>query len=85
LVAPLPLLSDTPPDICIPFIGIRCPGTNPRQALDSGARDEGALLGHAWGDAPVQLRPAAALTLRAHLAGARTRELCVALNHATGR
>jgi hypothetical protein len=49
------------------------------------ARDEGALLGHAWGDAPVQLRPAAALTLRAHLAGARTRELCVAINHATGR
>jgi glyoxylase-like metal-dependent hydrolase (beta-lactamase superfamily II) len=37
------------------------------EALDQGARDEGAMLDHAWADVPPELRPAAALTLRAHL------------------
>ncbi len=37
------------------------------EALDAGARDEAALLDHAWSDTPLELRPAAALTLRAHL------------------
>lgn len=37
------------------------------EALDAGARTEDELLDRAWADAPAQLRPAAALTLRAHL------------------
>lgn len=37
------------------------------EALEAGARTEDALLERAWADAPVALRPAAALTLRAHL------------------
>jgi len=37
------------------------------EALDAGAREEGALLDHAWSDVPPQLRGAAGLTLRAHL------------------
>jgi glyoxylase-like metal-dependent hydrolase (beta-lactamase superfamily II) len=37
------------------------------EALDGGARSEDELLDHAWPDAPEGLRPAAALTLRAHL------------------
>lgn len=37
-------------------------------ALDAGARNEEELLERAWADAPAALRPAAALTLRAHLA-----------------
>jgi glyoxylase-like metal-dependent hydrolase (beta-lactamase superfamily II) len=37
------------------------------EALDAGARTEGELLDRAWADAPGDLRPAAALTLRAHL------------------
>ena len=37
-------------------------------ALDAGARSEQDLLDRAWHDAPAALRPAAALTLRAHLA-----------------
>ncbi|MDQ4048339.1 MAG: MBL fold metallo-hydrolase, partial [Actinomycetota bacterium] len=37
-------------------------------ALDAGARSEEELLDRAWHDAPAALRPAAALTLRAHLA-----------------
>lgn len=37
------------------------------EALEAGARSEDALLDHAWADVPSQLRPAAALTLRAHL------------------
>ncbi|MEJ7788540.1 MAG: MBL fold metallo-hydrolase [Thermoleophilaceae bacterium] len=37
------------------------------EALEAGARSEDELLDHAWSDAPVDLRPAAALTLRAHL------------------
>ena len=37
------------------------------EALDRGLRDEQALLDFAWADAPAHLRPAAALTLRAHL------------------
>lgn len=37
------------------------------EALDQGARDQDALLDHAWSDVPEPLRPAAALTLRAHL------------------
>ena len=37
-------------------------------ALDAGARSEEELLERAWSDAPAALRPAAALTLRAHLA-----------------
>ena len=37
-------------------------------ALDGGARTEEELLDRAWADAPAALRPAAALTLRAHLA-----------------
>jgi glyoxylase-like metal-dependent hydrolase (beta-lactamase superfamily II) len=36
-------------------------------ALDAGARTEDELLDRAWADAPGDLRPAAALTLRAHL------------------
>ena len=36
-------------------------------ALDAGARTEDELLDAAWADAPAALRPAAALTLRAHL------------------
>jgi glyoxylase-like metal-dependent hydrolase (beta-lactamase superfamily II) len=36
-------------------------------ALAAGARTEDELLDRAWSDAPVPLRPAAALTLRAHL------------------
>ncbi len=35
-------------------------------ALEAGARGEDELLDAAWGDAPAALRPAAALTLRAH-------------------
>lgn len=37
------------------------------EALDAGLRAEGELLDRAWSDAPEALRPAAALTLRAHL------------------
>lgn len=37
------------------------------EALDAGARDERALLDHAWSDVPEVLRPAAGLALRAHL------------------
>jgi glyoxylase-like metal-dependent hydrolase (beta-lactamase superfamily II) len=37
------------------------------EALDSGARSEDELLDHAWSDVPAQLRPAAAVTLAAHL------------------
>ncbi len=37
------------------------------EALDAGARTEEELLDRAWSDAPAGLRPAAALTLRAHL------------------
>jgi len=37
------------------------------QALDDGVRGEGDLLDRAWADVPEALRPAAALTLRAHL------------------
>jgi glyoxylase-like metal-dependent hydrolase (beta-lactamase superfamily II) len=36
-------------------------------ALDSGLRDDDELLDKVWDDAPAELRPAAALTLRAHL------------------
>jgi glyoxylase-like metal-dependent hydrolase (beta-lactamase superfamily II) len=36
-------------------------------ALDSGLRDRDDLLDAAWSDAPPELRPAAALTLAAHL------------------
>jgi glyoxylase-like metal-dependent hydrolase (beta-lactamase superfamily II) len=36
-------------------------------ALDSGLRDRDDLLDAAWSDAPAELRPAAALTLAAHL------------------
>ena len=36
-------------------------------ALDAGKRSEDELLDAAWSDAPALLRPAAALTLRAHL------------------
>jgi glyoxylase-like metal-dependent hydrolase (beta-lactamase superfamily II) len=36
-------------------------------ALDSGLRTHDELLGAAWSDAPPELRPAAELTLRAHL------------------
>jgi glyoxylase-like metal-dependent hydrolase (beta-lactamase superfamily II) len=36
-------------------------------ALDAGARSEDAMLDHAWADVPPELRPAAALSLRAHL------------------
>jgi glyoxylase-like metal-dependent hydrolase (beta-lactamase superfamily II) len=35
-------------------------------ALEAGARTEDELLDAAWADAPPALRPAAALTLRAH-------------------
>jgi glyoxylase-like metal-dependent hydrolase (beta-lactamase superfamily II) len=38
------------------------------EALAAGARSEDELLDHAWSDAPAALRPAAALTLRTHLA-----------------
>jgi glyoxylase-like metal-dependent hydrolase (beta-lactamase superfamily II) len=37
------------------------------EALDAGARSEEELLDRAWSDVPADLRPAAALTLRAHL------------------
>jgi glyoxylase-like metal-dependent hydrolase (beta-lactamase superfamily II) len=37
------------------------------EALDSGARTVEAMLDHAWADAPAILRPAAAVTLAAHL------------------
>lgn len=37
------------------------------EALDRGLRTEDELLDAAWADAPAGLRPAAALTLRAHL------------------
>lgn len=37
------------------------------EALDGGARTEEQLLDHAWSDVPEHLRPAAGLTLRAHL------------------
>ena len=40
-------------------------------ALDAGARTEDELLDAAWADAPAALRPAAALTLRAHAAKLR--------------
>ena len=36
-------------------------------ALDAGARDEEAMLDHAWPEVPPELRYAAGLTLRAHL------------------
>ena len=36
-------------------------------AFDAGARTEDELLDAAWADAPAALRPAAALTLRAHV------------------
>ena len=35
-------------------------------SLQAGARTEDELLDAAWADAPAALRPAAALTLRAH-------------------
>ena len=38
------------------------------EALDAGARDEQAMLDRAWSDVPPELRGAAGLTLRAHLA-----------------
>jgi glyoxylase-like metal-dependent hydrolase (beta-lactamase superfamily II) len=38
-----------------------------REALDRGVRDEEALLDAAWADAPAQVRPFAAVSLRAHL------------------
>jgi glyoxylase-like metal-dependent hydrolase (beta-lactamase superfamily II) len=37
------------------------------EALERGLSGEDELLDAAWSDAPAQLRPAAALTLRAHL------------------
>jgi glyoxylase-like metal-dependent hydrolase (beta-lactamase superfamily II) len=37
------------------------------EALDRGARSEEELLDHAWSDVAEHLRPAAAVTLRAHL------------------
>ena len=37
------------------------------EALDDGVRGEGDLLDRAWAEVPEALRPAAALTLRAHL------------------
>jgi glyoxylase-like metal-dependent hydrolase (beta-lactamase superfamily II) len=37
------------------------------EALDSGVRAQADLLDAAWSDVPAELRPAAALTLRAHL------------------
>jgi hypothetical protein len=37
------------------------------EALDSGLRTRDELLDAAWPDAPAELRPAAALTLAAHL------------------
>ncbi len=38
------------------------------EALGAGARDEAAMLDHAWPEVPPELRGAAGLTLRAHLA-----------------
>jgi glyoxylase-like metal-dependent hydrolase (beta-lactamase superfamily II) len=38
-----------------------------REALDRGVRDEDALLDAAWADAPPEVRPFAAVSLRAHL------------------
>jgi glyoxylase-like metal-dependent hydrolase (beta-lactamase superfamily II) len=38
-----------------------------REALARGVRDENALLDAAWADAPAQVRPFAAVSLRAHL------------------
>jgi glyoxylase-like metal-dependent hydrolase (beta-lactamase superfamily II) len=40
-------------------------------ALEAGLRSEDELLDAAWSDAPRELRPAAAITLRAHLAKLR--------------
>jgi len=37
------------------------------EALEAGARTEDELLDRAWSDVPAELRPAAALTLRAHM------------------
>jgi glyoxylase-like metal-dependent hydrolase (beta-lactamase superfamily II) len=37
------------------------------EALEAGARTEDAMLDHAWADIDPALRPAATLTLRAHL------------------
>ena len=37
------------------------------EALAAGARSEKEMLDHAWSDVPEHLRPAATLTLRAHL------------------
>ena len=37
------------------------------EALEAGLRSEEELLDSAWSDAPAELRPAAALTLRAHM------------------
>jgi glyoxylase-like metal-dependent hydrolase (beta-lactamase superfamily II) len=37
------------------------------EALDAGARDTDDLLDRAWADAPAELRPVAALSLRAHM------------------
>jgi glyoxylase-like metal-dependent hydrolase (beta-lactamase superfamily II) len=37
------------------------------EALEAGARTEAELLDHAWSDVPEHLRPAAAITLQAHL------------------
>jgi glyoxylase-like metal-dependent hydrolase (beta-lactamase superfamily II) len=37
------------------------------EALDRGLRSEEELLDAAWSDAPPELRPAAAMSLRAHL------------------
>jgi len=37
------------------------------EALDSGARTTDELLGIVWSDVPAELRPAAAITLEAHL------------------
>ena len=36
-------------------------------ALEAGVTDRDGLLDEAWSDAPAELRPAAALTLEAHL------------------
>jgi glyoxylase-like metal-dependent hydrolase (beta-lactamase superfamily II) len=37
------------------------------EALERGLRTEDELLDAAWADAPAELRPAAAISLRAHL------------------
>ena len=37
------------------------------EALDAGRRSTGDLLDAAWADAPAHLRPAAAMSLAAHL------------------